>query len=164
MTYISLQTAIILTGCSLSTLKRRIADGSLQSVNNPMDRNKIMVCLDTLKDSIGVPIDPDDLDFIKSADEGDAYSQNYLAILFLENDQPKRAIYWLELSTKQGLADSMQLLGDCYLHGNGVSKDHNLALMWIAKAASAGHPIADAQIKGLRPNAINLILHPSKKI
>lgn len=151
MNYISLQTAIVLTGCSLSTLKRRIADGSLDAVNTPSDHNKISVCLDTLKDSIGIPLDPEDLDLIKSADAGDAYSQNDLAVLFLENDKPKSAIYWLELATKQDFADAMHLLGTCYLKGNGVPKDNNLALMWIAKAASLGHPIAITQIQAIRP-------------
>jgi hypothetical protein len=35
--------------------------------------------------------------------------------------------------------------------GNGLAKDNNLAIMWIPKAASLGHPIAIAQIKSIRP-------------
>ena len=59
-------------------------------------------------------------------------------------------MYWLELAAKQQLADAMQLLGRCYLEGNGLTKDENLAIMWIAKAASLGHSIALAQIQSIR--------------
>jgi TPR repeat protein len=68
----------------------------------------------------------------------------------LENNKPKSAIYWLGLAAKQDFADAMHLLGSCYSKGNGLAKDNNLALMWIAKAASLGHPIAIAQIKSIR--------------
>jgi uncharacterized protein len=74
-----------------------------------------------------------------------------LGVLLLENDKPQRAIYWLELAAKQDFSDAMHLLGTCYLKGNGLAKDYNLALMWIAKAASLGHPIAVAQIQSIRP-------------
>ena len=77
--------------------------------------------------------------------------KNDLALLFLENDKPQNAIYWVELAAKQDFADAMHLLGTCYLKGNGLAKDHNLALMWIANAASLGHQIAVAQIQSIRP-------------
>ncbi|MGZ5028874.1 MAG: hypothetical protein ACXV9T_16965, partial [Methylobacter sp.] len=65
-------------------------------------------------------------------------------------NKQKSAVYWLELAAKQSLADAMHLLGRCYLEGNGLAKDENLGIMWIAKAASLGHPIALAQIQSIR--------------
>lgn len=150
MPNISLQTAATLTGLSLSTLRRRIADGTLKCADNNTANNKTMICLDSIKNDIGIPLEPDDIELIKAADAGEPQAQNDLAILFLENNKPKNAIYWLELAAKQDFADAIQLLGTCYLKGNGLAKDHNLALMWIAKAASLGHSIAIAQIKSIR--------------
>jgi hypothetical protein len=151
MPNISLQTAATLAEWSLSTLRRRIADGTLKCTDNDKANNKAMICLDSIKNDICIPLEPDDIELIKAADEGDANAQNDLAILFLENDKPQNAIYWLELAAKQDFADAMHLLGTCYLKGNGLAKDNNLAIMWIAKAASLGHPIAIAQIQSIRP-------------
>jgi uncharacterized protein len=149
MQYVSLQAATTLTGWSVRTIRRRIADGSLQCAASNEAQYKTMICFDSIKHSICIPLDPDDLDLIKSADAGDAKAQNDLGLLFLENNKLKSAVYWLELAAKQNVADAMQLLGCCYLEGNGLPKDHNLGIMWIAKAASLGHSIALAQIKSL---------------
>jgi len=149
MKTISIQTVTTLTGWSLRTIRRRIADGTLSCVNNE-DRIKAMISFDSIKNDIGIPLKSEDIELIMSADTGDANAQNDLALLFLENNKPQSAIYWLELAAKQGFADAMQLLGKCYLKGNGVDKDNNLAMMWVAKAASLGHPIALAQMKSIR--------------
>ena len=151
MPNVSLQTATLLTGLSRRTLSRRITDGTLTCASSDEDYNKTMICLESIKNDIGIPLEPDDIELIKAADAGDANAQNDLAILFLENDKPQNAIYWLELATKQDFADAMHLLGTCYLKGDGLAVDNNLALMWIAKAASLGHSIAIAQIKSIRP-------------
>lgn len=45
----------------------------------------------------------------------------------------------------------MQDLGCAPAKGRGVLKDQNLALMWIARLAAAGHVIAAQQVKGLLP-------------
>ena len=147
---ISLQAAATLTEWSLSTLRRRLADGSLRCASNHQDKNKVMICFDSIKNDMCIAFEDDDIKLIQSADAGDARAQNDLAVLFLEHHKYQSAIYWLELATKQGFADAMHLLGRCYLKGKGVAKDNNLAMMWIAKAASLGHPIALAQIKSIR--------------
>ncbi|MDP2100340.1 MAG: tetratricopeptide repeat protein [Methylobacter sp.] len=149
MQTISIQAVTTLTGWSLRTIRRRLADGTLSCVNNE-DRIKTMISFDSIKNDIGIPLKSEDIELIMSADTGDANAQNDLALLFLENNKPQSAIYWLELAAKQGFADAMQLLGKCYLKGNGVDKDNNIAMMWVAKAASLGHPIALAQMKSIR--------------
>jgi TPR repeat protein len=150
MQHLSLQAAITLTEWSERTIRRRIADGSLKCSADNEAHYKTMVCFDSIKHDICIALDADDIELIKNADAGDATAQNDLALLFLEHHKPKSAVYWLELAAKQQLADAMQLLGCCYLGGNGLAKDENLAIMWIAKAASLGHSIALAQIQSIR--------------
>ena len=151
MQYVSLQAATTLTGWSERTIRRRIADGTLQCAADNEAHYKTMICFDSIKHDICIALDTDDIELIKSADAGDAKAQNDLALLFLEKNKPKSAVYWLELAAKQDFADAMHLLGRCYLEGNGLPKDDNLAIMWIAKAASLGHSIALAQIQSIRP-------------
>ncbi len=150
MPNISLKTATLLTGMSMRTLRRRITDGTLTCASSDEDYNKTMICLDSIKNDIGISLEPDAIELIKAADAGDANAQNDIALLFLENNKPKSAVYWLELAAKQDFADAMHLLGTCYLKGNGIPKDNNLAIMWIAKAASQGHPIALAQMQAMQ--------------
>ena len=150
MQHISLQAATTLTEWSVRTIRRRIADGTLQCATNEQAYYKTMICFDSIKDDICVTLTPKDLELIKTADAGDANAQTDLALLFLDQDKTKSAIYWLELAAKQQAADAMQLLGGCYLEGSGLIKDENLALMWISKAASLGHSIAIEQIQSIR--------------
>jgi TPR repeat protein len=150
MHHISLQAATTLTGWSLRTIRRRIADGKVKCATDDLPYYKTMVCFDSIKQEIFIALEPEDIAVIEHADLGDAKAQNELALLFLEKDKPKSAIYWLELAAKQQYTDAMQLLGWCYLEGKGLTKDDNLAIMWIAKAASLGHPIALAQIQSIR--------------
>ncbi|WP_340122831.1 hypothetical protein [Methylobacter svalbardensis] len=150
MPNISLQTAATLTEWSLSTLRRRLADGTLRCASNHQDKNKTMICFDSIKNDICMALEADAIELIQRADTGDASAQNDLAVLFLAYDKPQSAVYWLELAAKQNFADAMQLLGNCYLKGKGVAKDDNLAMMWVARAASLGHPIALAQMQSIR--------------
>lgn len=150
MQHLSLQAATTLTEWSVRTIRRRIADGTLQRAADNEVSYKTMICFDSIKHNICIALDPDDIELIKSADAGDAKAQNDLALLFLEKNKPKSAVYWLELAAKQHFTDAMHLLGRCYLEGNGLPKNDNLGIMWIAKAASLGHPIALAQIQSIR--------------
>lgn len=152
MQHVSLQAATTLTEWSMRTIRRRLADGTLQCADDNEAYYKTMICFDSIKHDICITLSPNDIELIKSADAGDAVAQNDLALLFLEKNKPKSAVYWLELASKQQVSDAMHLLGCCYLAGNGLTKDDNLAMMWIAKAASLGHPIALAQIQSIRAN------------
>ncbi|MCK9395645.1 MAG: sel1 repeat family protein [Methylobacter sp.] len=149
MLHISLQATTTLTEWSERTIRRRVADGNLKCSDNEA-HYKTMICFDSIKHDICIALDQDDIELIKNADSGDAKAQNDLALLFLENNKLKSAVYWLKLAAKQNFTDAMHLLGCCYLEGNGLPKDDSLAIMWIAKAASLGHPIALAQIQSMR--------------
>ncbi|MGZ4995606.1 MAG: tetratricopeptide repeat protein [Methylobacter sp.] len=150
MEHVSLLTATTLTEWSERTMRRRLADGSLKCAADNGTHYKTMICFDSIKHDICIALAPDDIELLEAADGGDAKAQNDLALLFLEHDKVKSAVYWLELAAKQNFTDAMHLLGCCYLEGNGLPKDDNLAMMWIAKAASMGHTIALAQIQSMR--------------
>jgi len=109
----------------------------------------MMINFESIQPGMCMPLKPDDIDLIKSAESGDAGAQNDLALHFLGNRQFKSAVYWLQLAGQQYVADAMQLLDEGYLKGNGIPKDNNLAIRWIAKAASLGHPLT--QMQSIRP-------------
>lgn len=150
MSYISLQSAVTLTHLSERTLRRRLAEGAIVKLNNEAS-NKTLIALDSIKRDFCLPFDDDQLELIQQADRGDAKAQNELALFFLEHHQTKSAVYWLKLAIKQNVADAMYLMGCCYLNGHDLPKDDNLAIMWIAKAAAAGHRIALAQMQSIYP-------------
>ena len=97
---------------------------------------------------------PGDLAFVLRADAGDAEAQNDIGQLFSIAGKHEAALYWLQQATQQGNPDAMQWLGQCYLSGQGVPKDDNLGIMWIAKAASCGHVIAKTQMNALLPQFV----------
>jgi hypothetical protein len=152
MTYVSLQAAMTLTEWSQRTIRRRIAEGALPFINRSAaggGQNKTFIEFEALRAAVCIPLGDDDMALLEAADSGDAQAQNELAMLFLEHHKPKSAIFWLELAAKQNLADAMHHLGSCYLKGVGVAQDNHLAIIWIAKAAALGHPIACRQIDSI---------------
>ena len=103
---------------------------------------------------ICIPMASDDLAFVLRADAGDAEAQNDIGQLFSTVGKYEAALYWLQQAAQQGNPDAMQWLGRCYLSGEGVPKDDNLGIMWIAKAAACGHVIAKTQMDALLPQFI----------
>lgn len=95
------------------------------------------------------PLSAQDTALLIEADGGDAGAQGQIGAVFHGLGEMKTAVYWWQLAAAQGDADAMQWLGRCYAAGDGVEQDERLALMWISKAAAAGHAIAAAQLDGL---------------
>ena len=151
MQHISLQAAITLTEWSERTIRRRLADGSLLSATSHKETYKNLISFASVAQYFCITLSAADIDILADAENGDAAAQTDLAVLFLEHDKPKSALYWLEAAAKQNHADAIHLLGCCYLQGHGVSQDDNSAIMWIAKAASYGHKLALAQIQSIYP-------------
>jgi TPR repeat protein len=140
-----------LTGRSKRTLWRLIENG-LVIRGNDTATGKATVDLDSIRPYFRMSIDPADFDLIESADAGgggDATAQNELALLFLANQQPASALYWLELAAGQGHADAMHWLGRCHIDGNGLPKNAELGIMWLSKAAAHGHLISRYQMDRL---------------
>ena len=147
MQLITLPAAITLTEWSERTFWRKFADGSLarETVNG-----KAMISFELINPHLCLALSPDDLATLASAVAGDAEAQNEMALIFLANEKPKNAIYWLEQAAKQGCADAMSLLSQCYMKGSGVPQDENTGMIWLAKAATQGHLISQCQMQGLR--------------
>ena len=100
---------------------------------------------------ICIPLTPEDVNFVLRADASDAEAQNDTGQIFSMCGKHEAALYWIQQAAQQGYPDAMQCLGRFYLRGEGVQKDENLGVMWIAKAASYGHVIAQAQMDALWP-------------
>lgn len=152
MQYISLAGATTLTGWSERTLWRKLADGSV--TRSPSSSRAMLVFNDIAAYSC-IPLEPEDLLMIEQADGGNVAAQTETAILFLQHGKPKSAVYWLDLATKHDDANAMYLLGRCYTDGSGISRDENLGIMWIAKAASLKHVLAQGVMRSMRNGYLN---------
>jgi TPR repeat protein len=95
-------------------------------------------------------LESEDLEVIAAADSGDPLAQCELAILFLSAKRPAEAITWFTFSAKQFYADAMCFLGRHYLSGEGVSRDEKAGLLWLSRAATKEHPVAQALIAFLQ--------------
>lgn len=152
MTSISLEAVIAIGKGSRRTWWRRISENpSIKKGADP--RGRTMLCLTTVSELVPIPAESETLHTIVAADAGDPMAQNQAGLMFAEIDNQKAAIYWWKAAADQGDADAMHHLGRCYINGLGVSADRNLGVMWIAKAAAAGHIIGLVQIQALGPNS-----------
>lgn len=145
MQFINIATAMTLTGWSERTFWRRFADGSVRRDTNSA-AGKSMVEFDSIKPHMLIPLGADDYPLVQAADGGNAEAQTDLALLFISHHKLKQGIAWLEVAVKQEHAAAMRLMGRCHLEGQGVDQDDNLGMMWIARAAAKGDPIAQAQM------------------
>jgi TPR repeat protein len=160
MIRISRATAATLTDLSEYTLRRRISEGVIQSWIEPGPLGRSMVDFEEIKKNFCIAINEEDLPIIKLADSGNAECQNDLALIFLANKKPKNALYWLNLAAGQKHTDAMYWIGRCYIDGNGVEKNEDTGIMWMAKAASEGHIISQKIMKSMisqitRGNKVN---------
>jgi len=148
MDTISMETAIAITERSRSTWWRRISQREVARVADDASGRAMLSWIDVVP-LICIPMDDNDRSYVLRADVGDAEAQNDIAQLFSIAGKHKTALYWLQQAANQEYPDAMQWLGIYYLHGNGVMKNENLGVMWIAKAAAHGHVIAQEQMKAL---------------
>lgn len=148
---ISLNAVIALTDQSERTLRRRIADGSLPRVADGGGSSyKTLIPFEAISPQLVVPLTSDEVQLVKEADAGSASAQNDLALILLTHQKPQGALYWLELAAKQECPEAMHWLARCYLEGNGVNRDENLGLMWLARSAAHGHQISQEQVQAMR--------------
>ena len=110
-----------------------------------------MLALRDVVNEAAVALDEEEIALVVRADEGDAQAQADAGAMFFNKAQYKSALFWLNKAVVQGNADAMQWLGTCYASGAGVERDDNLAVMWIARAASLGQVIARAQMGRVLP-------------
>ena len=156
MEAISIDAVIVITEKSRRTWWRRISEGTVRRVADD-GRRRAKLSWDDVLPHICIPMTPEDLAFVLRADAGDAEAQNDIGQLFSIAGKYKAALYWLQQAAQQEHPDAMQWLGRCYLSGEGVPQNDNLGIMWIAKAASYGHVIAQSQINAMRPQGLRKV-------
>ena len=148
MQFINIATAMTLTGWSERTFWRRFADGSVRR-DTSSAASKSMVEFDSIKPHMLIPLGAEDYSLVQAADGGNAEAQTDLALLFISHHKLKQGIAWLEAAVKQEHAAAMRLMGRCHIEGQGVDQDDNLGMMWLARAAARGDPIAQAQMEAI---------------
>lgn len=145
---ISLDMAERLTGCSRRTWWRRVQHGRVQRLPHADTRGRTLLPLRAVLPLVGIPIAEQDRALILAADDGDPQALNELGQLFALGERwPVAEQLWLA-AARQGQACAMQHLAMFYLASR---RDGPRALMWLARAASAGHSVARAQLRGLWP-------------
>lgn len=81
--------------------------------------------------------------FRKSAEQENAFNQNYLGILYRDGiDVPQdynEAVRWFRKSAEQGYAHAQHNLGVMYDNGKGVSQDDIEAAKWYRLSAEQGN-------------------------
>jgi len=107
-----------------------------------LDASDILALLD-------FSLSPEEFQLLLRADAGSVDAQSDMACVFHEANHPEAAVYLWKLAAEAGNADATQNLGRCYASGDGVVADEHLAVMWLSKAAAAGHAIARDQLDGL---------------
>lgn len=150
MEAISLDTAILITQISKRTLWRRVTEGQIGRLHTD-ERGRAMLAFADIAPLMTLPIQPEDYELLIEADTGEADAQNDLAQLLFSMDLITEGMYWLKQAVDQQHPDAMHNLAKLYIKGQGVTRDQNTALMWLAKAAAHGHVIAKQQMAALVP-------------
>ena len=82
----------------------------------------------------------------KAAEQGEAYSQSLLGIMFSRGEgtpkDDKQALHWHTKAAEQGEASSQSHLGFIFYEGAGTPKDIIMAYVWFNVAAAQGEEIA----------------------
>jgi TPR repeat protein len=145
---IRLDAATIVTKVSRRTLWRRLSEGRITRQADD-EAGRTMITFENIVPMLCVPMTLKDHELLIEAASGDAEAQNDLALLFLDANKPDIGLHWLTLAANQDHPDAMHNLSRLYIKGIGTPKDDSIGLMWLAKAASVGHVIADQQITAL---------------
>lgn len=161
--FISTQTTGLLIGKTARTVQNWIESGTIQgktldTTHLPGGR-RWQIDLFDIESHICIPLNPELVDWIQQADGGDAEALKKVGIAFVVEHYDTIAVPWLEAAAKKGNVDAMDLLSWHYLNGVGITKDHAIAIQWLAKAAEHGNPIAKLKLKklNLETGQINLI-------
>lgn len=155
MDTLSLDAAEAITGISSRTLRRRASDGSITSGERDARGRATMALADALRlahEGTGLVFSAGDAQVLLQADAGDAAAQADMGALFYLREEKKgmaspAALYWLRLAASQNNPEAMHWLGTACAEAD--PPDAERAVMWIARAAALGHPVAQQQIDAL---------------
>lgn len=149
MHFISLSTAICITGLSKRTLWRRAAEGVLRTEEGIPPGERARVALEDVVALSRLRLEVEDLALIADADAGLAEAECELGLLLLEQGLPEEALPWFEAAANKNYLEGMHWLGRCYIAGVGAPADESRGIDWIARAASYGHVIAKRMVQYL---------------
>lgn len=149
MSFMSLESAIALTGKSRRTLWRRIQDEAAHRAAKDA-RGRTLIANDWVRQNTPVPMGDDDWALVLAADRGDANAQSEVGVRFLQAGLHDAAVFWFEQAAEQAQADALHWLSHCHIAGKGVRQSDDMALVYLAKAAAAGHSIASEQMAALK--------------
>jgi TPR repeat protein len=135
MPTISVTTAAALAGVDRRTVRRWLGDGDIE--------------LRPLLEHAGLDLDASEVEAVLLADAQDVEGCADLALILSMRGLHSRAIEWIQRAADKGHPDAMHWLARAYLDGQGVERDVNVGLMWLAKSAALGHPISQAQTSAL---------------
>lgn len=166
--WISLDAAVAISGISKSTLWRRVTEGSIGKAGKDV-RNRAMLAFADVLPLIDAPkpLSEEDVSLLLQADAGSSDAQADVGAMFYVAGNTKAALYWLNEAAGQNNADAMHWLSIAHAARNSRGKasghsispeqekdaherEGNLAVMWLAKAAALGHPLALQQMTHIK--------------
>lgn len=168
MDSISLDAAVAISSISKSTLWRRMTEGFIGKAGKDM-RNRAMLVLADVLPLVDTPkpMADEDIYLLLAADAGAADAQADVGAMFYVAGNSKAALYWLHEAAAQDNADAMHWLAIMHAaHASDAARpssaeepgsieaserEGNLAMMWLAKAATLGHRLAQQQMAQLKP-------------
>lgn len=74
----------------------------------------------------------------KSASQGNAIAQSYMALGFYTNGKYSEAFAWFKKSAEKGDAFAQLCLGDMYFEGKGKTQNYSAAFKWYRRSADQG--------------------------
>lgn len=166
MDWISLDAAVAISGISKSTLWRRVTEGSIGKAGKDV-RNRAMLAFADVLPLIGglKPLSGEDVALLLSADAGSSQAQADVGAMFYVAGNIRAALYWLNEAADQNNADAMHWLAIAHAarlsgekaRGKSIpaeedarERNGNLAVMWLARAAALGHPLAQQQMTHIK--------------
>ncbi len=165
--------ASLVLGRSERTVRRWCDDGTLRVVGSDANGRALVALgqvLDMMADSgvehPGAPVDPPSaqrlqwMRLVLEADAGDADALTCLGTELLHAGRTAGAVALLLEAAQSQQADAMHWLSHCHLHGLGVERDTDLALMWLHRAAAQGHAVAREQSRALRALCLQALPAP----
>lgn len=135
MATIRVTTAAALAGVDRRTVRRWLGDGEID--------------LAALLQKADLRLSSAEVQTVLEADQGGADACAELASIFAERGFHSRAVEWWQQAAERGHADAMHWLARAYLDGRGIAPDLYTGLMWLAKSASLGHAVSQAQTRAL---------------
>ncbi|WP_018865510.1 MULTISPECIES: tetratricopeptide repeat protein [unclassified Thioalkalivibrio] len=149
MHWISIDTAMRVTGLARRTLWRRVAGHPEWKRNLDEPLQRALIAVDALRSDLLFDATEDDLAVLVAADRREPESMNDLALLLLEAGHPESALEWLSRAAKKDHPDAMHWLGRCYISGEGCIADRSEGLAWLQRSAKKGHVISARQLDAL---------------